>query len=134
MTENQINSALLKEPLPLRLKFTKTGKMKYISHLDLNRAFTHAFLRADIPVWHTEGFNPHPKIIFSLPLPLGVESICEFLDFKITKDVSPEKIKKALNDTLPDGFEILDIYQPAAKFSEITHAGYEIEITSERIT
>jgi len=123
----------LKEPQNMRLKFKKVGKMKYISHLDLNRTFIHAFLRADIPIWHTEGFNPHPKIIFSLPLSIGTESISEFLDFKVTHNIGAKAIKTALNKALPEGIEIIDAYIPKRKFSAIKSAGYEFSFTSENI-
>ena len=63
-----------------RLKFSKTGMGKYISHLDLLRAFTRAITRAELPVRYTQGFNPHQIITFSLPLPIGVTSETEFVD------------------------------------------------------
>ena len=44
----------------VRLRFSKTGRLKYISHLDINRAMSRALKRAGIPLWYTEGFNPHP--------------------------------------------------------------------------
>ena len=68
----------------VRLKFSKTGQAKYISHLDTNRVFSRAFSRAKINLWYTEGFNPRPYMSFSLPLSLGVESLCENVDIRIT--------------------------------------------------
>ena len=62
-----------------RLLFVKEGRARYISHLDLMRTFQRAFLRADIPIKHTEGFNPHPFISIALPLSLGFSSQCEIL-------------------------------------------------------
>ena len=66
----------------VRLRFSKTGRLKYISHLDINRAMSRALKRAGIPLWYTEGFNPHPYMSFSLPLSLGVESLCESVDLR----------------------------------------------------
>ena len=61
----------------VRLRFSKTGRLKYISHLDINRAMSRALKRAQIPLWYTEGFNPHPYMSFSLPLSLAKALIYE---------------------------------------------------------
>lgn len=108
----------------VRLLFSKTGRCKYISHLDINRCFSRAITRAHIPLWYTEGFNPHPYMCFSLPLPLGVESMCESLDIRITGDISDEDIKVRLNGTLPDGIQILDVYEDFRNCNEIAYSDY----------
>ena len=56
-----------------RIWFHKFGTAKYISHLDLNRCVARAFHKAKLPMWYTEGFNPHAFVTFALPLSLGVE-------------------------------------------------------------
>ena len=63
-----------------RLKFSKLNMAKYISHLDLLRCFTRSIMRAELPVKYSNGFNPHQKITFSLPLSIGVTSDSEFVD------------------------------------------------------
>lgn len=108
----------------VRLLFSKTGRCKYISHLDINRCFSRAITRAHIPLWYTEGFNPHPYMCFSLPLPLGVESMCESLDIRITGHISDEEIKVRLNGTLPDGIQILDVYEDFRNCNEIAYSDY----------
>lgn len=108
----------------VRLLFSKTGRCKYISHLDINRCMSRALTRAHIPLWYTEGFNPHPYMCFSLPLPLGVESMCESLDIRITGDISNEEIRAKLNDTLPDGIKILDVYEDFRNCKEIAYSDY----------
>ncbi len=65
-----------------RLLFSKTGRAKYISHLDLMRTFQRAFARAGISIKHTEGFNPHPFVSIALPLSVGYSSQCEILEFE----------------------------------------------------
>ena len=70
----------------IRIWFTKKDASKYISHLDLTRCLIRAFRRTDIPLWYTEGFNPHPYLVFGLPLPLGVEGLREVLDIRLTDD------------------------------------------------
>ena len=61
----------------VRIWFKKMGMSRYVSHLDLMRAMTRAIRRANLPLWYTEGFNPHPYMTFALPLSLGMESLCE---------------------------------------------------------
>ena len=94
----------------IRLRFSKTGQAKYISHLDTNRVFSRAFARAKLNLWFTQGFNPHPYMSFSLPLSLGVESLCENVDIRILDDISNDEVKKRVNDALPLGIRILDVY------------------------
>ena len=113
-------------PENIRIKFTKTGRLKYISHLDLCRTMCPAMIRAKIPLWYTEGFNPHPKMVFAQPLPLFVESECEFLDIKITEPVSHEELKARLRSAFTDELYVLDVYTPVVKFTEIAYAGYFI--------
>ena len=76
------------EQLPvynLRVRFHKTGRAQYISHLDLGRTMRTAINRAEIPVKYSEGFNPHPKMSFALTLSVGTESVCEFMELKLTE-------------------------------------------------
>lgn len=108
----------------VRLLFSKTDRCKYISHLDINRCMSRALTRAKIPLWYTEGFNPHPYMSFSLPLPLGVESMCESLEIRIIGEITNEEIKNRLNAVLPDGIRILDIYEDFRDCSEIAFSDY----------
>lgn len=113
----------------VRLEFSKTGKAKFISHLDLNRTFKTAFTRAKVPIWYTNGFNPHPKMVFSLPLSLGTESVCEFLDIRVLPDVDLEKIKSSLNANLPDDIQIKRVYKPETKLEQMRWAKYAFTLT-----
>ena len=79
----------------IRIRFAKTDRAKYISHLDINRAFSRAIARAKINLWYTEGFNPRPFMSFSLPLSLGVESLCESVDIRILDDITNEEVKNS---------------------------------------
>lgn len=103
----------------VRLLFSKMGKAKYLSHLDLLRTFQRVFLRAGLTLRHTEGFNPHPYMNFALPLPVGTESVCELLDFDLTDDIELSALPGLLNKTMPEGIEALEAYQPERKFSDI---------------
>lgn len=108
----------------VRLRFAKEDRLKYISHLDINRAMSRALCRAKIPLWYTEGFNPHPYMSFSLPLSLGVESLCESVDLRITGDISNKEIKDRLNFVLPVGLRIVDVYDNFRDCSEIAFSDY----------
>ena len=108
----------------VRLRFSKTGRLKYISHLDINRAMSRALKRAGIPLWYTEGFNPHPYMSFSLPLSLGVESLCESVDLRITGEITNKEIKDRLNSVLPEDLKIIDVYDDFRDNSEIVYSDY----------
>lgn len=108
----------------VRLRFSKTGRLKYISHLDINRAMSRALKRAQIPLWYTEGFNPHPYMSFSLPLSLGVESLCESVDLRIIGDITNDEIKNRLNNVLPQDIKIVDVYDNFRDNSEIVYSDY----------
>ena len=80
-----------------RLLFEKTGTAIWMSHLDLMRVFQRAFKRAGLPLTHTKGFNPRPSVSIALPLSVGVESVCELLDF----DLEGEPIQLAPQPAQP---------------------------------
>lgn len=111
----------------LRLFFTKTGMTIYISHLDLMRGMTRAVKRANLPMWYTEGFNPHLFMTFALPLSLGIESLCESVEMRLTEDMPLDEVKTKLNEALPDGIEITKIAEPIKKATEIAFSEYKIE-------
>lgn len=112
----------------VRLRFSKQGRLKYISHLDINRALSRAFKRAAIPMWYTEGYNPHPYMSFSLPLSLGVESLCEYVDIRIVGEISNDEIQKRMNTVLPADLRILDVYGDFRDSSEIMFSDYVFKI------
>ena len=70
----------------VRLFFKKYGNMKFVSHLDMNRFMIRMVRMSGIPVWYSEGFNPHPYITFALPLSLGFDSDWEIMDIRLDKD------------------------------------------------
>lgn len=118
-------------PKNIRLKFIKIGTLQYISHLDVQRTFNRIINRACLPVWYTKGFNPHIKLVFSTPLSVGSESVCEYLDIRIDREMSCEEIKERLNAEMTDEFHIIEVYVPQSDFSEIRWATYKISITTD---
>lgn len=112
----------------LRLRFAKRGRLKFISHLDLCRTMQSAMIRACLPLWYTEGFNPHPRISVALPLSVGAESECELLDVKVTEMPDPGEVVESLNVATAPELEIIEAYKPETKFSEIGSSEYRLYI------
>lgn len=110
----------------IRVRFDKTGRIKYISHLDMYRAFIRAIRRTDIPVWYTEGFNPHVYLNFVLPVPLGCESVGDAFDMRLTEDYPLEKIPSEMNRYLPEGIVCTSAYLPSDKAKTVCSAEYEL--------
>ena len=111
----------------IRIKFSKMGEIKYISHLDLGRTFMRALRRARVPLWYSEGFTPHPKLNFALPLSVGAESECELCDISVPAD-APEGCMAPLAEELPAGLTLLEITEnPERKFSAVEYAAYRLE-------
>ena len=128
----KLNKAEIDDPnagrFVVRLKFIKVGNLQYISHLDLQRTFNRVIKRSGIPVWYTQGFNPHMKLVFSSPLSIGSESVCEYLDLSMQGDISCDEIMERLNRELTDELRIVGAYIPQRKFADIAWADYTCEI------
>ena len=115
----------------IRVRFEKRGSLSYIAHLDLVRTFTKAIARAGIPVRFSEGFNPHPKFSFATAMSIGLESVYEFMDIRIDKNVDTEAAKIALSAALTEECSIEEVYFPSTKFTDILYSSYRIEIVTE---
>ena len=105
--------------LKTRLRYSKTGKAKYVSHLDLMTLMRRAFLRSGFRLKYSEGFNPHPYISVALPLPVGCGSVCELMDIGLADDERQEEIAGRVNAMLPEGFAVREAYRSGRKFSDI---------------
>lgn len=110
----------------VRIWFTKTDSAKYISHLDLNNCMLRAIHKSQIPIWHTEGFHPHPFITFALPLSLGFTGLYESMDIKLIEDISNEDLIECLNSSLPIGIRITGVSEPVMHQKEIAFAMFNI--------
>lgn len=116
----------------IRIWFNKKDSAKYISHLDLTRCIIRAFRRTDIPLWYTEGFNPHPHLVFGLSLPLGVEGLRETLDIRLNDDNYPlERVLTELNRVTVPGIEFIDVAEPVNKPLAIFEGKYSVRIPCE---
>lgn len=105
----------------LRLRFKKTGRAVYISHLDLMQTMQRAFSRAGYELKYSEGFNPHPQISIALPLSVGTASLCEIMDFKLKEEADISEIPARLTAALPEGIEVTDCYEPQRKAAELKY-------------
>lgn len=113
-------------PVNYRFEFAKTGKSRFLSHLDLMRTLQRALNRAQLPVYHTEGFNPHVYVAIALPLPLGCEGLRELADIRLYREPEDnEQPLSQLNGVLPEGIFVTRFYQPALPQKKIAYAGYE---------
>ena len=112
--------------MDVRMSFEKTGIAKFISHLDTVRCITRAMKRACVPVWFTEGFNPHAFLTFAMPLSLGFESLCETVDFRLMEEVDLNELAKRINDALPVDMTVKEIYVYETTPNDIRWAEYKI--------
>lgn len=115
-----------------RLLFSKTGRARFISHLDLMRTFQRAFLRSGIHIKHTEGFNPHAFVSIALPLSLGYASQCEILEFGLLGGASMEEVPAKLNAALPEGIEVLECYEARRPVKALAWVDYALTLEYDR--
>ncbi len=136
LSQNQMNKVskfnrpLLDAPITYRVVFTKTGNLQYFSHLDLQRTWQRVLVRASIPMWYTQGFNPHAKIVFGVPLPVGSEGMEEMVDLRVDRVISPAEMKAQLNAELTSEMQVTEVYTPTAAFGDIAWATYEITVAT----
>ena len=102
-----------------RITFAKRGALSFISHLDFNHSFIRILKRAGIPLKYSEGFNPRPKIVFGLPLSVGMEGENEIVDIGLKEELSCEEVKSRLMAAVPDDMEIKDVTIPELKVKNI---------------
>lgn len=94
---------------PYRVRFTKTGRMRFLSHHDLLRLFERALRRTGLPLRMTEGYNPHPILSFPTALGLGIESLDEVMEFELSSWVAPRAIQAQLAAQLPEGMGVTSV-------------------------
>ena len=100
---------------PVRIRFAKRGKVRFISHRDVARAFERAFRVEQLPLAFTEGFSPRPKVSFGLALSVGHESDAEYLDVELAEPVDVALLAGALSDALPEGMDVTGTAPPTAR-------------------
>lgn len=116
----------------IRARFIRGDEVKYISHLDMMKMFERALRRSRIPIYYSQGFNPHPQIVFGLPLSVGVTSDAEYVDFELSNEMEPSEFIEILNKQLPEGLRLVDAKVRITKsniMASITKASYEVLVT-----
>ena len=117
----------------LRLRYAKRGRIRFISHRDVARAFERALRAAGLPLAFTQGFTPRPRMGFGPALALGYESDAEYLDVALERPVELERLPVDLSAVLPTGLTVTGVAELAARApalgESITHHCWEIEVT-----
>lgn len=120
----------------LRIRFCREEEIKFISHLDIMRLWQRALNRARIPLAYSEGFSPHPRISLAAPLQVGVTSQAELMDVFCSRWVSPHLFTSAVNQQLPAGIKILQVYPVAPTLpslqSQVSYSEYEVQVETEK--
>lgn len=118
------------EKIDIRAVFEKSGRAVFISHLDLFRTMQRALKRSKLPVWYSQGFNPHIYLNFPLALSLGVASRTEFMDLSVTEIIDFNEARDRLNAVMPEGIKILSIAEPVFQNKDIGFAEYKMRFTA----
>lgn len=95
--------------MKVRIKYTKSGSMKFIGHLDVMRYFQKAVKRAGLDIAYSQGFSPHQLMSFAAPLALGVTSEGEYFEAEFNSLVSSEEFVRRLNEQMVEGMRVNDV-------------------------
>jgi hypothetical protein len=124
----------------LLFRFTKEAPVRFVSHLDLMRAFERSMRRADFPVGYTQGFNPRPKMAFASALSVGATSEWELCQVDLAEPLEEERLPalvEALNSSFPAGMRIVDawVLDPLKKslYIQPTAAAYALRLSGQGI-
>lgn len=115
-----------------RLRYAKTGRAIYISHLDTMAMFQRAFLRAGLEIWQTEGFNRHAYVSIALPLSVGFSSVCEVMEFDLESQIPLDSVPGRLNAVLPEGIQVLECYEARDQFKLLRTLDWAITLEYDR--
>jgi len=111
----------------MRIQFSKLGKARFLSHLELVTLFSRAIRRAGIPIRFSEGFHPLPKVVFSPALSVGIESRAEYMDLEINGNIDSYELTRMMNRQLPNWLEVLESREIHLKFPSISDNITKIE-------
>jgi radical SAM-linked protein len=118
----------------VRLRFRKDGALRWLSHHDLLRTFERLLRRSGLPFRSTQGFNPHPRIVFALSLPLGVVGRAEIVELELDEQIDPEEVRRRLQAQCPAGLEILSALRiPPNSGVHVSGLCYGLVIPPDRI-
>jgi radical SAM-linked protein len=117
----------------LRIRFRKAGDLRLTSHHDLMRCFERMLRRAALPFHCTQGFNPKPRLVFALPLPLGITGWDEVVDLELDAELPPEAVRDRLARECPPGLEVVRVQRinPGVR-SHVRGVTYRIAVPPEK--
>lgn len=121
--------------ITLRIKYKKEHNMKFLSHLELIKTMERVFRRMKLPMAFSQGFNPKPKISYAAPLPVGVESECDFLDVELTEKIDIKTLLATQKEYLPAGLEFVEAKyfgKMKSLMSMVTDSAYIIQLLAKR--
>lgn len=112
----------------LRIRYAKRSRLRFTSHRDFQRALERALRRAQVPMAYSAGFNPHPKVSYANAAPTGTASEAEYLEISVTERVDPDAVRRALDEALPRGLDIVQVVEavPGALADRLTGAWWEL--------
>lgn len=105
--------------MKIRVKFTKSGYVKYVGHLDTMRLFQRAIKVAQLPVAYSQGFSPHSLVYFAMPLAVGMSSHGEYMEIVMQEDVTVETVRERLSKVLVPGITIVDVFEVEEKTASL---------------
>jgi radical SAM-linked protein len=113
-----------------RIRWGKSGKLRFLSHHDIATVLERSLRRAALPISYSKGFSAHPKIAFGSGLPVGYGSDVELLDLELDVDVPPQELCARLRRSLPSGLDVHGATRLTAKGpslgESIVAADYEV--------
>jgi radical SAM-linked protein len=92
----------------LRLRYAKRGRLRFASHRDVARAFERALRAAGVPMAHSQGFSPHPKVSWVGAAPTGAASEAEYVEIQLVRRLDAQLVRRELNLVLPEGLDVLE--------------------------
>jgi radical SAM-linked protein len=120
----------------LRIKFSRSTEIKFISHLDMVRLWERALRRAGVPLTYSQGFSPHPQISIAVPLSIGMTSEAELMDITCDRTLTPHWIIDTLKQQLPKGIDIINVSQIAPSVpslqSQVRFTEYRVELMTNK--
>ncbi len=119
------------EKMPLRVVWQKTGNARYISHLDTQRAITRALTRSGLPLYYSQGFNPHIKLVFGLPISIYQECLYDVFDIALVRDMPMSAVLEALKKAMPDCMQAVSVARPVKKLKDLAYAEYIIRLDTD---
>jgi radical SAM-linked protein len=118
----------------VRLRFAKNGDLRMVSHHDLLRCLERMLRRAQLPVAQSQGFNPRPKLVFTLALALGIEGRREVLELDLEEPITPEEVLRRLAAVSPNGLRWFEAEAvPPGRPAQAEAADYHLALPDDRV-